>query len=205
MKRVLIISFIFIGMISCKKENHLPDNILFTEFNPQIELTSVDSFVLHPSLCGYYPVPENSYLEYPIDFDKNDIYDLMLIMETRYEYVSASNPCSNYQYRITLEGINEKSQVTSTEHENLPIFLNINDKIDNSLEWNTRTFLMMDEAYVPFYYDFSGDKYIGIKLTENENSYYGWLYLNKTSFKIFLISYGLNLTANNSIKVGQTE
>ena len=210
MSRYLVVILAFVlGFLSCSKNEGsyqaIPqDNIIYTQFQPFVELTSVDTFVDHPSGCGLIPVPGDSYLEYMLDIDDNGTDDFMLVIKTWYYFVSASGPCRNYQYRIELRGLYE-NMVTSEGMYSLPVFLNSGDVIDQSLEWQSTTNLMMDVAGAPFSSDFEGDRYVGLKLSSGKDSYFGWLYLSKLKFTVTLKACAVNQAANNSIQAGQIE
>lgn len=197
--------------MSCKKDkvqiNHEsnPDEIMFVDI-PDIVLSSTDSVYYIPFGPGC-PVasPEDSTAEYNIDIDGNGIDDFTISMTHWYEFVSASSPCANYNYRISILGIINENKIATTNHYNEVAKFNLNQDIGASLNWNNSASILMQVTTAPFSTNFNGSAYIGLKLGAGADSNYGWLLIDKVNYAITIKEMAINLTNTNSIKAGQIE
>ena len=99
----------------------------------------------------------------------------------------------------------EKNKISIQENYNTIKTLNFNDIIDDSYNWNENATLMLSSAQAPFSTNFNGSVYLGLKIKQDEEEYFGWLYINKSDYLITVMSYAINQTAQNCIHAGQTE
>jgi len=203
---IIILVSLSICIFSCNKESeNIPDDIMHYELNPQLELTSVDSLINHPSGCGNIPIPSDSSASLSLDINNDGTNDFSISCLSWYEFVSASGPCANYNTSITIHGTTEKNKISIQENYNTIKTLNFNDIIDNSYNWHENATLMISSAQAPFSTNFNGSVYLGLKLKQDEEEYFGWLYINKSDYLITIMSYAINQTAHNCIHAGQTE
>ena len=105
-----ILLLISLAIIGCSKENDLEtenpiiESITYTELNPNIQITSVDSLIYHGSGCGYVPSPSDSTASISLDINNDNVVDFTLSCNSWYNFVSASGPCANYNTSIVLSG-----------------------------------------------------------------------------------------------------
>lgn len=77
-------SLITLTIIGCSKNDDLKpeipiaDCIVLTELNPNIQITSVDSLILHGSGCGFGPSPSDSSASISVDINNDSIVDFIL-------------------------------------------------------------------------------------------------------------------------------
>ena len=202
---LLLVSFFF---NSCEKENEkvAPSNkILYHVLNPSIVVSSVDSLIDHPSGCGYIPSPSDSSASITIDINDDGLMDFTLTCSSWYSFVSASNPCANYNTNITLSGTSNDNKLAITGNYNVVNLFEFNDELNSSQEWSNTGILMLSSALAPFSTNFNGDKYLGLKINQDQEDLFGWIYIDKNGYEITVISYAINQTANISIKAGQIE
>jgi len=198
-----LFSLLLLLLISCDEDNYAEDIILFTELQPPLTVTSVDTvvYLLGP---GYYaPSPEDSTATISLDINNDGIDDFSVSCTTMFYWVSASGGSANYNFWISISGISDENQVSKTDH--FAKFYSADDVIDNSENWNQEALLMMSGGYVPYYSNFEGNRYLGLKIKQGQNDYYSWLQINKTGYLITVMSHATNQTAHNSIRAGQFE
>jgi hypothetical protein len=208
MKKVfyLIVVLLVLTNSACKKDKvQLPDNILFQQFNPELQITSVDSMVLHPSGCGYIPVPSDSLASLSLDLNNDGTADHTVNCSSWYQFVSASGPCANYNQSITLIGTSEDNLIAVTSFYNIAEEQYEGNEIGGNQIYYKNSTIMLNSAQAPFSYNFVGDRYLGVQMKIQGKSHFGWIRINKTGSLIRIISCAMNLTPNHSILVGQTE
>ena len=197
----------YLGMTSCKDDPIVePDKIYYKEFQPYVELTSVDTFYnWHPD-CGS-PWPKDSSIEYLFDIDSNSINDFKISIRHFYKSISP-HPCANYNYIIGIEGSSSENLVSGIGIWNIPKYFSIGELIESSLQWDNSSTILYDVKYMGGPYggpDFTGDKFMGLSIDHGEYSNFAWLRINKNGFKITLKSFAINFAQNKAIKAGQKE
>jgi hypothetical protein len=206
-----ILLLISSAIIGCSKENDLEpenpiaDDIIYTELNPNIQITSVDSLIYHGSGCGYVPSPSDSTASVSFDIDNDNIVDFTLSCNSWYNFVSASGPCANYNTSIVLSGTSNDNKVAISGDYNIVKKYVLNDVIDNSQQWSNTAMLMLSSASAPFATNFNDTVYLCLKINTVQGDYFGWIYIDKNGYDVTVISYAFNQSVNNSIKAGQTE
>ncbi|RFC54716.1 hypothetical protein [Brumimicrobium aurantiacum] len=206
-----ILVLISSAIIGCSKENDLDpvspiaDDITYSELNPNIHLTSVDSLIYHGSGCGYVPSPSDSTASVSFDIDNDNVVDFTLSCNSWYNFVSASGPCANYNTSIVLSGTSNNNKVAINGNYNIVKKHDLNDVIDNSLLWSNTARLMLSSASAPFETNFDDTVYLGLKINTDQGDYFGWIYIDKNGYDVTVKSYAFNQSVNNSINAGQTE
>jgi hypothetical protein len=139
-----------------------------------------------------------------------------------YHYASGSNPGSNYNYRMFISGIETTSQIASvalgfpfTGSYKARLYES-NELIDQSATWSNNSGLLCIGGPGAPYYNISGTKYIGLRISDNNyvsanypNHNYCWLKISKdpTEFKnkLLIESIGYNKCIGSDITAGQVE
>lgn len=203
---IALLIFVISGCTKDVTETQLPtDSIVHTELQPFLEVTSVDTVLSHPSGCGSYPLPADSAASLALDINDDGQSDFTLSCTSWYQFVSASGPCANYNTSIVLTGTSADNQIALSQDYNIVKLFAFGDIISGLGEWANSSTLMLSAATTPFDTDFNGDHYIGLKMTQGQNVYYGWLSINKTDYLMTVKSYALNLTSGNDITAGQIQ
>lgn len=211
MKKLLIFILLLTLLLpSCKKEESnddpLPDQILYRDIEPDVVMNSINYLYEHPSGCGLVPSPADSTAEYQLDMDLDGINDFKITVKTTYEFVSASGPCANYQYRMYIESL-KSSEYISYQPNNYynGNFLVAGDSINSKLLYHTSAMFHLVAPLAP-YFTFSGDKYLPVKLVSGSKTMYGWIRIERYGLNsITLKEFALNITSNNPIIAGQKE
>lgn len=196
--------------LSCKKDEQppppQPDNILHTELQTYLEVTAADTAIVHPAGCGTIPFPSDSSASLSFDVNNDGVDDYTIQCDSWYNYVSSLYPCSNYNSVIQLSGTNTNNLVFYTGSHPTAKRYDSTAVINNYYAAHQNGFLLRTGSGVyPWGCDFNGDAYLGIKMIDGNDEYFGWVHLNKTDFLITLKSYALNLTPNNPINAGQIQ
>lgn len=203
-------------IIGCSKENDLESenqvaenpiakSITYTELDPSIQITSVDSLIYHGSGCGYVPSPSDSTASISFDINNDSVVDFTLSCNSWYNFVSASGPCANYNTNIVLTGTSGENKVGIADNYNIVKRYVLNEEIDNSHQWSNTAMLMLSSATAPFATNFNDTVYLGLKINTAQGDYFGWVYIDKNGYDVTVISYALNQSVNSSINAGQTE
>ncbi len=202
---VLFVSFSVLLVRCTKDTTPKNDTILYTDLQPPLEIESVDSLVFHNSGCGYVPFPADTMKNNALDINKDGIDDFTLTCKSWYQFVSASNPCVNYNTSIVISGISDDNQIAVIGNYSEAKKYELDAVINNSQNWSNSATLKLASAQAPISIDFNGNNYLGLKIKKGQNSHFCWLYLNKTDYTIKVLAFAANLTEGNSIRVGQTE
>ncbi len=205
MKNIILILILTTAFVACSKKNSNENtaDISYTLLSPNIHLNTVDSFTNYPgSPCAGKPfrVPEDSLVSYNLDLNSDGQPDFKIIMKHEMGYSSPSDPCPQYDSSIEIYGLHPLNQIARTSSMEI-VLMNPDEVIDETLLWQNRQFLEVALTQGGGYYsfDFSGDKYIGLKLNEQ----YGWLFVNKTEHNLYIKGYALNQNPNEEIQSGQ--
>lgn len=203
--------------IGCKKKsvysNPVADQIEAHAFNPLIALTSVDSFYTLPGASSPQLSPSDSSVTYLLDLDRDSVPDFNVTVKHWYQLVSNSNPGANYNYQMSISGIQTSSEIASLTVT--PIFhkarlFDFSESISAIGEWKNDLEIMRSgsSTYGP-HYDFSYTKYIGLRVKKDNSYHYGWLKIAKDPIKfkhqLWIESLGYNKSGNNDIRAGQEQ
>lgn len=197
----------FLSITSCKDDPMIePDKIYFKEFQPYVELTSVDTFYNSYPNCQT-PSPLNGSVDFYVDIDSNGVNDFKITIRHFYKNISP-HPCVNYNYVIGIYGSSSENFVSGIGEWNIPKYFTIGELIDSTLQWDNISTILYDVNYMGGPYggaDFIGDKYMGLSIDYGENRNFAWLRINKNGFKITIKSFAINFAQNKPIKAGQKE
>jgi len=204
-------------LIGCKKKQESQqssDQIVFYEFDPAQEITSVDSIKTIQIPFGQYdtPYPSDSSANYQLDIDGDSVSDFNFLVEHRYHFVSASHPQSNWWYRMSISGVHPISGISATTSSGFYVtkFYDFGKSIHSGGKWLNEATLINTAAPG---YGFSGTKYIGLRIAKIFNNYgaytYCWLKISidpvSAKNKLLIESLGYNKTYTNAITAGQEE
>jgi hypothetical protein len=207
----LILPFL---VFSCDKdENNIEtDNILFTDIIPDSTISSLDSLVYVGNDdwgdC-YKPYPEDSTAYYNLDINDDNQIDFRISHSHWYgtEQWSPHNWCSVFDnYSIEIVSFNEHNEICADTNNDWPRYipnqLKIGNRVDNDCLWNKKVTIYISSATCMCSYS-SSSNYLGIRIKKNDIWYYGWLSMEYSEQQFTIIEYGINLTGNNLIAVGQ--
>jgi hypothetical protein len=198
-------------IVACTKKSvekpdvPIVDGIIYTELDPLIHLSSVDTLIAHGSGCGNIPSPADSITSISFDINNDDTLDFTLSCKSWYYFVSASSPCANYHTSIYLSGTAEEHKVGITEPFNSVKRYLPDEVIDASQNWSNPAMLMLSSATAPFSTNFNDTAYVGLKIHTDQGDYFGWIYFDKQGYDLTVISYAVHQTVNSPIRAGQTE
>jgi hypothetical protein len=205
----MVYFFVLIASIitSCTKDkNSKTENpIVYTELNPSIQITSVDTLINHLSGCGLVPSPSDSTATFSIDLNNDNSIDFILTCSSWYHFVSASDPCANYNTSMVISGTSASNKVSIAGNYNIANHFQMNESIDNYQTWSNSATLMLNSALAPFSTNFNSDVFLGLKMTTTEGDYFGWIHIDKNGFDISVLSYAIHQTLNCTIQAGQKE
>jgi hypothetical protein len=213
MKLISGLCLIFL-VFSCKKDvvpeenpnvNPAQGTIYAVELMPDIELSSVDSMVWHPSGCGYVPSPADSSMSVSLDINGDGAMDFTLNCASWYQTVSSANACTAYHMSMTISATSSDNFVTVQGNYNAIERYNSGDTIVQNASWMNNGTLMLASATAPFSTNFSGPAYLGLKLLMPDGAHYGWLSVEKIGTKLLIYAHGYNELANDLILAGQTQ
>lgn len=197
-KIVLTFGLLSVFIFSCKKDI-TSDTIIYHELDLPIKITSVDSLIQDPS-CGHILSPSYNTVSSSLDINNDGVVDFTLTCKTWHYLLSMSYPCANYNNSIIISGTSESNTVSVSQAYSTKLkSFNFNEIIGTHPNWNKDARLMYYSPQYDSYYDFNGSVYIGLKVGDD----FGWLYLNKDTYLITIMSYAINQTDNNSIRAGQ--
>jgi len=135
---------------------------------------------------------------YNLDLDNNGSIDFTIVY---------NHPFLNYFVTITS---NDSNQVAAS---NYPLALNLNDSINQNLSFTStistlRAYVQAHGGFWGYLGYFAGDHYIGLRLKDGTNYYYGWarvyVILNQSVHFCVIEEYAYNSIANQFILAGQT-
>jgi len=206
MKKIILIVLTSLMISSCVKDKDLTDEIIFVDLNPDLILNPVDSVGLHPSgLCQQViPFPSDSIISTDIDINQDGQNDYRFTFTNFYEWVSASYPCANYNSIVQINALINGNKVVIANEEMHDIkVLNCNDNINKKDLFYDNAFIYRNVAMGNLYFgDFSGEGYIGFKLSNGE---LGWIKINfqKDYFLCIILEYAYNKNVASDINAGQ--
>ncbi len=189
----------------------IPDSIEFTQFNPEIVITSVRAWS-PPTLqyACYQPIPNDSSASYNLDTDQDGTSDFRIYISNWYEFHSASNPCYNFQYFSNIRSIAPGDSIAVIKPgPDCALELNYGDEISSSLLYSeraetVRSYWMSFPCNLDSYL---GEGYYGFKMQKGSGFMYGWLLMNynAASHKMTIKEFAFNRTLNKKILAGQKQ
>lgn len=212
----LLLIAVIISVSSCDKETSsfdgseipsiddadtlLPDEIIYYDLIPNVEIVPCDSIASHPYEMCMIPYPADSTVNYGIDIDNDNNIDYNLIYCIYYEFVSASSPCANYKSYLKINGVSGNELAVNENDLELTVF-DSNDTITTDTTFRSHAYILVDFDAVYSFNGFNGGGYIGIKLS---NGSLGWIRINMLSsiYSCIVFEYAYNQTINNNIVVG---
>lgn len=213
MDKFKFIILILVSFLSCNEQpvpndepnNESKDEIIFHDFEPNIEMHTVNSYSPSPIPldCSDIPNPSDSAIEYYFDFNSDNINDFVLNISHSYYDDNYCGHCAVYTYSITIKGLSLGDSVVITDYQS-PIakFYNIADTILFNNKWgNYAQIELLEGCALPFHTDFT-EGYIALKTDSN------LVYLNVNKMQlngISINSYAINTTKGHNIICGQTE
>lgn len=182
-------------------------NILYTQLQPNLEVTSVDTllYVEYGGGGSYIPQPSDTTASLYLDINNDDVIDFRIRCSSNYNWVTNDDPWANYSRSISISGTSADNQIAITDDYNIAHLLDTNAVVNDSLEWVTNAMLYLYSAEAPFSTNFNGDVYLGLRMKQDQGDNFCWLFINKTQYDISVMSYAINLTLDESIHIGQVE
>jgi hypothetical protein len=202
---LLSTTIIFNQLTACTpKEDAIPAtaDVVYFSFDTTQIFTPATAYVMHPSFCGYVPVPEDSSVQFYIDLNLDSQPDYEITMANWIDYVSASNPCANYSSGITIQGLDSNFKVATTG--NFPIAKNFypEERIDEIENWQYLAYLKLQVPAPPFTTNLQVDVILGLKSIRNNNYFYGWIKLRISANGIILVKEAFNKTPSLAVQAG---
>ncbi|MNK08997.1 hypothetical protein D3C87_269440 [compost metagenome] len=200
--------------IGCKKKNTPKpaiDQIETHEFNPALEITSTDTFV-NPPGSDVFPIPSDSSASYLLDVNGDSVPDFNFTVKHWYQWASASNPGANYSYQMSISGLQNSEVAVTVVNPGFSKakFYAFGESISSNQTWkNSATLVLHAVNTGGNYADFSGTKYIGLRIKKYTDYHYCWLKITKKPAKVrnklLIESYGFNKSLGYDIATGQEE
>lgn len=193
--------------LSCKKEepHKLPDEIYFTDFEPDISISSVDSIVQIPyNSCSCLPSPISGFDFKEFDIDGDGVNDFKILYRHWYQWVSNSSPCENYMRELTIESLKENGgiavETSQYDLKNVKPFAKGN--LINQNENFVKSGYIYADAANWAYTGFGSEGFIGVKLS---NGLVGWIQIKHQycPHRCIVMNCAMNKTSTNSILAGQ--
>jgi hypothetical protein len=182
----------------------LPDSIFYSDITDD---TIKSVFGYHPAGMCNAPYPADTSVSRVFDLDGDQTDDLEITTSTSYTFTSASNPCANYYYNISL-GMPQYLQGDSMiiRQPGICDSLSFGSVIGPGRIFGLGGASVRVSAYMfGFSFPQYRDLYVGFKMTRNGVIMHGWLLIQLGSDNsIVFKSYALNRRHNNDITAGQT-
>jgi hypothetical protein len=147
-------------------------------------------------------VIDSVYMENPA------VYDLKFGVRNYYQFLSASNPCVNYNQTITMAFSLSSDSVAAYNQFNTCVrFLSKGDTIGNQLKFSRSGYIDTNvHNQLPFNCNFTGEQYLAIKKTVGKRTFYGWVLIERIgSYGIIIKESALNKSDDRPIICGQTK
>ena len=215
--KFLIVIAVGLLLFSCSKEENKNEkiyevpcqensNINYKELTPQIIINSV-RYTL-PCSGHTCLVPNDTSIIVTIDVNNDSIDDIIIDYKNIYNFVSPSSPWANYSRFVKLSGSHSNIKLSSSNDNQKALMFPINQIINEGLYWEQSVNIVFNHGLnpnPPSNIEFIGTQYVGFRLTNGQESNYGWLLLERPDiYSLRVISYARNLTPNNCIRTGQT-
>jgi len=215
--RKFALLFISISMlaVACKKDEQgdnitptIEPPIVTTVKFPALVLSPVDSFAAQTSGCGdVVPFPTDSVSSLRIDIDSDGADDFEFQFQNKYEFVSASSPCANYQTDVTIKGLADENGVVCVERSDWANYgvtpLDEGQQIGDELVFYNETSIYR-RTPTDHYTSFNAENYIGVRIS---GGHYGWVKVSfvPEEYKLIISEYAYNSSAGYSISAGKSE
>jgi hypothetical protein len=193
-----------------------PDNIIYTNLEPDIYITSIDSMadtIYWGDHCEY-PYPMTSTRFEDIDLNGDSIDDYRISVEHLHSTADTVPGywCGAFNKYIRITGLNIDNEIAYRDYTtgfypytranyydaSIPITSFGNYKWKNTVSVFLRIF------NTPIIDDDLGIIYVGIRMKSGNDARYGWIeFDNPGGYAITVKSFGLNNTPNNCINAGQ--
>lgn len=199
----ILCSFILVIQACTKDKIHIEPPIIYHEQNPSEFFTCVDTVVAHPSGCGSVIQPSDSIVERLFDLDLDGNPDYKITCTSWYNFVSASYPCANYNSTIIISGIDTSTFIATTGMFNDSQKYALSDSIRSTDQWRSSAALLLFVQQAPFTTTFDGLAYFGLKMKKNGEDWFGWVQLEKNTYKIRVLSHAVKTGQSTGIKAGE--
>ncbi len=193
------------GLLPKPVEQIVPDSIVYTDISDSC-ITPIRYYTAVNLYCSHSPVPTDTTVFITIDIDNDAVADFKIEVSDSYSsYCSSpSNPCPYIIYSAKVYSL-DTNYFASDKFTQLsnPYMYSLGESISNSNKWSSGASLGLSACYAS--YNFSGDKYIGLKIHKNGKTYFGWMMLSEDydNWKFYLKSYAINYSDNKPILAGQ--
>ena len=158
----------------------------------------------------YQPVPTDSTASCNFDADNDGIADFLVVISNWYEFVSASNPCGNFQYVSSISSLKAGDSLAANGNSLLcaRVFaagevINESSLYSPGIE-TVRAYWMA----MPCGNDHpEGPGYYGFKMKKGTGYMYGWILLDLdwVTHSVTITGYAVNKTVNHRILAGQIQ
>jgi hypothetical protein len=179
--------------------------ILHQTFTSPESFTCVDTIIQHPSGCGMIVQPADSAVSRTIDLDADGQADFEISCTSWYQFQSASYPCVNYNVSFVISALQNNGAIATVGNFNEVRKYAENDSIQITDQWHAFAAMLLDVALAPFFTDFNGTNFFGLKIRKNNEDWYGWLKLNKDGYNLTLLASGVKQGPSTGIKAGQIQ
>ena len=200
---ILVACFLLIVQACTKDKIHVEPQISYQEFNDTEFFTCVDTIVAHPSGCGSVILPSDSIEERLIDLDFDGNPDYKITCTSWYNFVSASYPCANYNTSIIISSMDTNAFIATTGMFNDSRKYALSDSIRSTDQWRSSAALLLFVQQAPFTTTFDGLAYFGLKMKKNGEDWFGWVQLEKNTYKIRILSHAVKTGQSTGIKAGE--
>lgn len=210
-----VLLIMILGCNGCKKNTDdstpivLPDNILYTDVEPDTSVTSIREWVNY--YYSWIPVPSDSSATIYFDLDQDGIMDVVTGAYTHYDQVSVSNPEVNYTFGSGFGMVRDTDSVAWVPPAEpcycaKPFLPDSVIFIDSHYAEGATTSSKYTFAQPCSCNAFSGDTYFGMKMFRSGGYCYGWILMSYPSSGTLIVKeYAINLTPGKPIKAGQKE
>ncbi|MFZ9657380.1 MAG: hypothetical protein ACO29Z_01695 [Crocinitomicaceae bacterium] len=200
---ILVACFLLIVQACTKDKIHVEPQISYQELNDTEFFTCVDTIVEHPSGCGSVILPSDSIEERLIDLDFDANPDFKISCTSWYNFVSASYPCANYNTSIIISSMDTNAFIATTGMFNDSRKYALSDSIRSTDQWRSSAALLLFVQQAPFTTTFDGLAYFGLKMKKNGEDWFGWVQLEKNTYKIRILSHAVKTGQSTGIKAGE--
>jgi hypothetical protein len=198
---------ILLSFYSCKKnKTGVPTkvyDIIQLDFDTNRVVSSIDTFINHPSGCGMIPSPTDSLDVDSLDLNNDLINDSYISAKSWYQFVSASFPCVNYCHSVILASDQSNIQFMKNGMYNQVDTLIFNDVIDSTKAWTNSVTFAMYVPNAPFSCFYQGVHYVGYRVAKGAGYQYGWLKVKSMNNGISIVDGALNRTIDMGIPAGK--
>ncbi len=190
---------LLVALIACKKDrkpDSIPDKIVYTDIKDDT-LKNVSG--------------RDTVIGRVLDVNSDQIADLSISLNTYlcpYQGTPSGGPCTAHFTKVVISGgnINKTCCISSSNGTpQIKFFSKGQELSQSSGNYQTSLNYLYSNDGRWFYYDFSGEAYIGFCL---QNNCYGWIRFEgfgAGSSTVIIKEYAVNMTAGNPIITGQIE